>query len=153
MLEPQPETRRCLPDSVVTELSVLLNLFPLLFTDFSRPLSPRVYSSDASEHGAGLVYADLSAHALWRFKSHNSETRCRKGWYTTLQSRPECDSEFVSSTESASRRKLKVSKKFEQAIRSVSYKTAVRSHWKWSGDNINKLETEAFLIGIRHMAS
>lgn len=35
----------------------------------------------------------------------------------------------------------------------VVFKTTVRSKWKWSGYTINKLETEAYLIGIRHMAS
>lgn len=148
MLEAEPDKRRRLPESVVVELSILPDLFPLLFADLSRPLESRIYCSDASELGAGLVYSDLSTRSLWRFKSDISETRCRKGWYTTLLFHPECDSEFISSAASSSHLKLKVSKQFEQAISSQSFKTAVRSRWKWSGDKINKLETEAFLIAI-----
>lgn len=48
-------------------------------------------------------------------------------------------SEFVSSDESPPRRKLRDSKQFEQAIRSLEFKTAVLSKWKWAGDKINKL--------------
>lgn len=109
---------------------MLLDLFPLLFADLSRPLAYRAYASDAREIGAGLVYADLSSRALWRFKADMAEIRCRKGWYTTLQSAPECDSEFISILASSSHRKLKVSKKFEQAIDAQTFKTAVLWRWK-----------------------
>lgn len=137
MMEKKPDKRRRLPDSVLNELRVLLDAFRLLYTDISRPLSSRVYASDASEDGAGLVYVDLSACVSWRFKPNIAEKRCRKGWYTTLQSRPELDSEFIACAEKPSSLKLKVSKKFESkkfetAIRSLKFKTAVRSKWKWS---------------------
>lgn len=58
MLEPDPENR------LLRELSVLLKLFPLSFSDLSLPLASRVHASHASELGAGLVYANLSTSAL-----------------------------------------------------------------------------------------
>lgn len=126
MLEPDQDRRRRLPDSVVMELSILLDLFPLLFAKLSRPLSTRVYASDASEQGAGLVYVDLSQSALWRFKADIAEARCRKGWYATLQFGAECDSEFVSTTAESVRRKIKFSKRYEKAILSQTFKMAVK---------------------------
>lgn len=35
----------------------------------------------------------------------------------------------------------------------VGFKTAFSSKWKWSGDNIDKLETKTSLLGLQHMAS
>lgn len=64
MIEAQPDRSRRLPDSVVTELSILLDLFPLLYADLSRPLASRVYASDVSEDGIGIVYSDLSIRDL-----------------------------------------------------------------------------------------
>lgn len=88
MLEVDSDRRRRLPDLVVTELSVLLDFFPINFAKRFCLLSTRVYASDASEQGAGLVYVDLSQRALWRFKTDIAETRYRNGWYTILQSGP-----------------------------------------------------------------
>lgn len=91
----------------------------------------------------GLVCDNLSTRDLRRFKANISETKCRKGRYISLQSltlaHPKHDSEFVSSVESESRRNLKVSKKFESAIKTLHFKTAVSTKWKWGGDKIEKL--------------
>lgn len=69
------------------------------------------------------------------------------------QYQPESDSEFLSSAESESWSTLKLSTKFEKAFHSLDFKKEVQSKWKWSGATINKLEIEAFLLGIRHMTS
>lgn len=153
MLEADPDRRRRLPDTAISEFSVFVDLFPLLYDDLSRPLSSTVYASDASEKAAGIVYADLSTSDLWRFKTNIAGNRCRKGWYTTLLTLPRRDSEFISSVESASRRKMRVSKRFEKAIQAVKFKTAVSSKRQWSGDKIDKLETEAYILGLRRMES
>lgn len=66
MMEKKPDERRWLPESVVTELSVLHHLLHLLYAYISRPLSSRLYVSDVSEDGAGLVYEDLSVRDILR---------------------------------------------------------------------------------------
>lgn len=143
MLARNPYQPQRLPDSVVEELVVLLDIFPLISADVSRPLPTCVYITDASEYGPCTVYSDLKEHELCGFKSNIAETRCRKGWNTSLMTRadPESESEYISNDPSSSGCRLNVSKNFEKAIGSVTTKVVVRSKWKWDGDMMNRLET------------
>lgn len=85
MLEPELQKHRRFPDSVVAELSGLLELFPLLFAGLFRTLASRAYPSDASEIGTAILFADFFARALCSLNADIAETRCRKCWYNTLQ--------------------------------------------------------------------
>lgn len=132
---------------------MLLDLFLLMYSDLSMPLSCRVYASDARPGGAGEVYAALDKRTIWEFKDNVSETRCRKGWYSAiLIGRPELNEEFVSSTEKAAGRRLKVSCRFERAIKRLRTKTAISTAWRWP-HHINQFELEAFLLSVWHMTS
>lgn len=55
MLESQPYKRRMLTNAVVTDLSVLIDLFHLLYASLTHPLASMVYSSDACTQLVGLV--------------------------------------------------------------------------------------------------
>lgn len=151
--QPQPERKRRISDAIIRELSILLDVFPMVYADLSLPLSKVIYDSDASPSGAGVVYADIDDRELWNFKSTISETRCRHGWSTLLcQYSEERDSEFISSEEKSASRQLKVSVVFEKVIKRLNTKTAISTQWKFP-NHINVLETEAFLLAVRHMVS
>lgn len=56
----QPTNRHLqLGKHVLQELNALLDLFTLVYADLRRTLSKRVYVSDESEAGGGVVYADV----------------------------------------------------------------------------------------------
>lgn len=78
MLEAEPNRRRRLPDTLISELCVFLYLLPLLYVDLSRPLSSWVYASDANKKAAEIAYAELSACDIWSFKENVADTRFRK---------------------------------------------------------------------------
>lgn len=143
------------PDGVIEELGALLDVFPLLVAGLKQGLPERIYFSDACKSGAGVQYSELSPRDVWNFKGNVSETRARKGWYSSLITSPSLDDEklaFSSASPSVVSRPLKVSKRFERAISRLSSKTAVIHKWRYAG-HINQLETEAQLLAVRHMAS
>lgn len=153
--EEHPDKCRRLPDSVVEELSTLLDVFPLLFADLRQPLASRVYFSDACGSGGGVQYADLSARDSWTLKENIKETRVRKGWLSTLSAaEPEEDKQFEFADPSADlkARPLAVSRRFQRAIERLQSKTAISHRWLYD-DHINVLEAEAALLAFRHMYS
>lgn len=102
-----------------------------------------------------MQYADLDSRDSWLFNDNIAETRANKGWHSSLlQDTTEEDTEmdFRNTCPSVARRPLKVSKRFEHAIRRLSSKTAVKNKWPREG-HINVLELEAQLLAVRHMAS
>lgn len=49
-----------IPSKVIIEMECLLGLLPLVYVDLRKPFSFRLYVSDASSMGAGVVYRDFS---------------------------------------------------------------------------------------------
>lgn len=153
--EREPDKRLRLPDSVVDELTALMDVFPLLFADLHQPLSPRIYFSDACPKGGGVSYADVPPRDAWTFKENVHETCARKGWHSTLLNAvPESDRDFIhlSAEKNVTNRPLRVSRRFERAISRLKPKTAIACKWKWEA-HINTVETEAALLAVRHMFS
>lgn len=55
MLKADPGRRRRLPDTVISEPSILLDLFPILSANLSRPPSQQIYLSDDSKEASVLL--------------------------------------------------------------------------------------------------
>lgn len=111
-------SKQRVPDSVVEELSALLDVFPLLFADLRQPLSPRIYFSDACRTGDGVEYVDLSPRDARSFKDNVAETRARKGRHSSFLSfveEDESDITYASLSPAVTSRPLKASKRFERA--------------------------------------
>lgn len=98
------------PESVLEELSALLDIFPLLAADLRLPLSPTDSFSDACPSSAGVEYATLSPRDVWNFKDSTAETRERKGCYTAFSGACEVDVDltFNSASPAVAKRPLNV---------------------------------------------
>ena len=143
--QPHAKRRRVLPGAVVIELNMLLDLFPLMFCDLRLGVYPRVYASDASTNGGGVVYSDLSTQRLRNFLESIRETHVRKGWWTRLSSSLE---DLTSTFESTTAQK--VSRAFTRAISRTNFKLAIATAWRRPG-HINLLEMEAAILAVRHI--
>lgn len=76
----RPHVPRRLNVPQLTELQALIGLAPVVFRDLTRPVSTRIYATDASPWGAGVVYLDEGGCgqdlvALFR------DARVLTGWY------------------------------------------------------------------------
>ena len=76
---PKPLTPRPLSATERLELEMWMDLFPLIYVDLRRSLSTRVYASDASKSGGGVLYSNLDGRAREQFVRGIEETRVRKG--------------------------------------------------------------------------
>lgn len=79
---------RLLPDAVLRELSILLDLAPAMCCNLAAPVSGRVYATDACPTGSGVTYLDNVSAAE---RSLLSESKVRKNWQASLQTRPLTD--------------------------------------------------------------
>ena len=83
---PRPHVPRLLNLPQLTELHALIGIAPMVFRDLTRPVSPRLYATDASPWGGGVVYSDedgrgsspTQQHALVSFFR---DARVLSGWY------------------------------------------------------------------------
>lgn len=98
------ERLRPLPDAVLRELSILLDLAPAMCCDLSASVSGRVYATDASESGSGVTYLDNVTPVEPELLS---ESRVRKNWQSSLQA--EAGDDLFHSLPNGS---LKVSREF-----------------------------------------
>lgn len=139
--------RQQLSEPVRKELNVLLDLFPLMCADLRRPLSKRVYASDASEAGGGVVYSDVNNARA--FSADVRETRSLKGWYSELLAVAHTS---AGKEEERSSQPL-VSASFATRLQGTLFKTAVSTAWRFRNLHINMLEAEAAVLATRHMAT
>ena len=149
---PKPFTTRPLSATQRLELEMCLDLFSLMYVNLRRPLSTRVYASDASKSSGGVVYSDLDKRAREQFVRGIEEKRVRKGWYSNLKNKEpvgDCLQETIPGDLESSARKL--SKKFSLAINRTNFKVPISTAWKSRKAHINKLELEAGILAVRHM--
>lgn len=143
------ERTRPLPDAVLRELSLLLDLAPAMCCDLSSSLSGRVYATDASETGGGVTYLDEVTSVE---RELLCESRVRKNWQAGLQSRMQTISAHDSrhaGIKSLKTGPLKVSREFTAFFEQRAFTVAISSKWS-KGSHINVLELEALLLGVRH---
>lgn len=63
---------------------MLIDLLPLFRTDLRTQVSKRMYASDASKTGGGVVYADLSSAGNTETFGQITEIRARKGRHSSV---------------------------------------------------------------------
>lgn len=139
--------KRPLTPAQRTELQMMLDLLPLLRADLRPQVSNRLYASDASMKGGGVVYADLGEESTATFDIL-AETRARRGWHSSLiPAEATTHGEWEGEEEQPP---AHVSSEFEKAVLGCPFKTAISTRWR-QGDHINILELEAALLSTRHM--
>lgn len=133
------------------ELHTLLDVMPLLFADLRVPQSSRLYASDASRSGGGVVYCDLPDGRMERAQAVLSETRITSGWYTSL---------FLSAgpaplQAAGGPRQIstsdRVSPAFSAFLSGCNFRVAISTAWRVRTQYINLLEMEAVKLALRHM--
>lgn len=127
-----------LPDAVLRELSMLLDLATAMCCSLSAPVSGRVYATDASTSGSGVTYLDDVTPIE---RSLLCESRVRKNWQTTLRTLSMGASEAVGP--------LQVSTAFTDFFERRPFTVAIAGKWKQKV-HINALELEALLLAVRH---
>lgn len=78
---PRPATFRCFNSLQVSELRALIGLSPLILRDTTRTPSRRIYCTDASPWGAGVVYTDIQDDSSEGFLHLLRDARTCAGWY------------------------------------------------------------------------
>lgn len=142
-LEPARKSRH-LPTAARAELNALLDLLPALSVDLSLPLSKRIYFTDASTTGAGVVYSDQPCRSIYDSTSSLCASKVSKGWYTRLLT---TDSSGVSHFPLS----YDISPSFDVALSHLQTKLAIKYHWN-RPEHINSLELSAAVLAMRHMS-
>lgn len=133
------------------ELDALLGIMPLLHADLSLQPSSRLYASDASPSGAGVVYSDLPLESMERALKVFSETRVTSGWYSYLFL-PGGSRDTLAAGSSRDRStSSRVSRPFSNLVSGCSFRVAISSAWSDRSPHINILEMEAVKLALRHM--
>lgn len=131
-----PNFVRKVSKAQVVELNMLLDLFPAMYADLQYKDSGRVYASDASLSGRGVPYCDMEPQELKPFLGATAETRVRKGWYSTLAARDHLDS-FQHTANEPQPTGICVSPAFKLAVDEATFRTAIATHWRVKGQQIN----------------
>lgn len=161
----RPQVIRPLGLPVRTELEAVIDLAPLVFRDLRRQVSSRVYATDASPWGAGVVYSDLglSYSGLGMLRDFRP-SRIVTGWYAIP--RPEestheaiSDLPDLSSLQDPSGPPInRLSSAWSDGAvdmwRTFHWKLAMAHRWRSSAraSHINLLEVEALVLAVRHMS-
>lgn len=136
-----PQHRSLLvPKDALEELGTLLCLLPLLSCDLTLPRSARLYFSDASLQGAGVVYGSPSNSPTISLDAF-SETKVSRGWHARVFG----ERRAVEENETG------VSPAFSSAIEAIQFRTAIRHRWQYI-EHINVLEARAIYLAVQHMA-
>lgn len=149
----RPSASQRIPDGALVELNVALDLLPLAFADLRRPLSCKLFASDASLRGAGVVYTQRDD--MKDFLTRISETRSRKGWPRTLRlhglDAGAHDLDLNELCDDQLDARMTVSDDFESALASCSFKVAISTPWRFRNTLIDELELQASLLAVRRM--
>lgn len=138
------DTSRRVPVGALRELSTLLDLAPVMGHTLQPLGANRVYFTDASPYGAGVVYApDTSA----RERAVLEEKGVQNLWQPAHHEEMEC-----TQPADATARKWTVSASFRDFFSSRPFTVAISSQWR-RGAHINVLELEALLLALRHGSS
>lgn len=132
------EEQCALPDAVLQELSILLDLAPAMCCSLCVSVSKRFYATDASKQGSGVTYVDNVTPTEHQVLC---ESRVRKNWQSYLQVSL-ADAKAVSGP-------LKVSRVFTAFFEERLFTVAIAGKWRRK-THINALELEALLLAVRH---
>lgn len=143
---------RRLPLACLRELSLLMDLAPLMVCSLKAPIGSRLFATDACNNGGAVTYADMPPA---EFIDTLSETVTRKGWMEDLSVPTKNSRSLKLTTEAEDRpqKLLTVSAQFESFFQSHPFTTAIANTWKRGAHINNSLEMEAFLLAVRHARS
>lgn len=151
------DTRRRVSVGVLRELSALLDLAPVMGHSLQPSASNRVYFTDASPSGAGVVYA---SNTLGPEREILKETRVQNLWGPSGPGHivpPEAPDrrrrdERHPHPADAPAQKWIVSDEFRMFFAARPFTVAVSTQWRRKA-HINVLELEALLLALRHCSS
>lgn len=147
---------RRVPVACLRELSTLLDLAPAMEHSLQPAHSGRVYFTDASTYGGGVVYASNIAAEE---RTVLDETRVQQLWQPLKPMGRDIGAgdlgdsmNEVSHSKDAATGKWTVSREFREFFTRRPFTVAMSTQWR-CGAHINALELEALLLALRHCGS
>lgn len=147
----RPETFLPFSLSVKSEITPLVGLAPLLYRDLKRPTCSRMYATDASPWGAGVVYCDLDSDLISRVSRIFRNSRVMAGWYAFPDMPPPTGDEEW--TRQVDRLNSAWGPQNVALWDQISWRQVVAHRWVTRGTtyHINVLEAKALVLAVRHM--